>query len=450
MTARRPRLLRAPSLRGRLALALLAAPLVAGLLASPAGSPPTVRGDDLAAAQAQSQALQARIAANRQLAAQLSSDQANLTSQIQSTQASLSGVTANLTAVQARIDALSSQVAAVKARYDQLVGQLADLERQLADVQIDERARQVELAQRKGLLASRVRAAYRTDGTSMLETVFSAQSFADVFADVSSYMDIASQDRDLAGQVATAAAALASLEQTVQSTHDATEQLRQQAAAQKQQLDAQMAQLRQARAQLQALQNEIAVQLASQNAAYARMASNRVAAESQARAAQAALDSVNARIQALAAAAAARGAIPSGYSGGAFAWPMGGVISQPFGCTGVISEPPYGSCPHFHQGIDIVAPYGTPVRAAADGVIVWDGFMPAPDGAYDIEIAHSGSLMSLYGHLQAVGVAGVYNGAHVRQGQVIGYEGMTGNTTGPHLHFAIYRSGVPVNPMAYL
>ncbi len=453
MTDPRPSIRRPRFGRRVLVAFLLLLPLVAGLFGSPLAGPQVARGDDISNALAQQRALQAKIASQKAAAQALSADQAKLTAQIGATRASLTNVTANLQTVQAQIGTLADQVAQVKARYDQLVAQLADLEQQLAVIEVQERVRQAQLEERQAMLAARLRAAYRTDETSMLETVLSAQSFAAVVSDVGYYLDIGNQDRQLAQQIGQDQLTLSALHQTVSTTRDQTDQLSQQAAAQKKQLDAQMSALQAARNQLKRLQDQIAAQLAAQRAAYAKLAANKAQAEAQAAAAQAALEAVNRRIAQLAAEAAARGNIPSAYNG-TMIWPMGGEITQNFGCTGFWAEPPanpawgYGTCAHFHTGIDLVAPCGTPVHAAADGVVVWAGFMPPPDGAFDVEIAHSSNLLSLYGHFEPSNA--VWYGESVHQGDVVGYEGTTGNSTGCHLHWAVYLNGIPVNPRLFL
>jgi murein DD-endopeptidase MepM/ murein hydrolase activator NlpD len=410
--------------------------------------PPAVRGDELADARTQQQSLQARIAAEQKESARLAADQANLATEMADTSDSLATVTSSLTTMQARVDSLAVQVGRVQIRYEALAGQLTDLERQLAVVEVEERAKQSELAQRKAVLAAHIRAAYRTSETSLLETILSAASFTDVLSDVSSYLDMAGQDRQLAEQIVSGQRALAALHGTVEQARDATDRLRTETAARKRQLDTQLDQLQDARGRLRRLERQIASQLAAQRAASAKLAANKAETEARAKSDQAALDAVNRRLQELAAAEASRGTIPSEFSG-SMIWPMGGAISQDFGCTGFIAEPPYGSCAHFHQGIDIVAPYGTPIRAVADGVIVFVGYMPG-DGAWDVEIAHSANLITLYGHMTAGAVPGVSYGARVRQGQIIGYEGNTGNSTGAHLHWGVYRNGMPINPRLFL
>jgi peptidase M23-like protein/cell shape-determining metallopeptidase Csd3-like protein len=95
-----------------------------------------------------------------------------------------------------------------------------------------------------------------------------------------------------------------------------------------------------------------------------------------------------------------------------------------------------------HHGIDYAAPAGTPASSIADGVVVSKGWEGGLGNA--LRVRHSGSYVSLYGHLRGYS-KGIHVGAHVRQGQVIGYVGSTGLSTGPHLHFGFERDGRLIN-----
>jgi murein DD-endopeptidase MepM/ murein hydrolase activator NlpD len=99
-----------------------------------------------------------------------------------------------------------------------------------------------------------------------------------------------------------------------------------------------------------------------------------------------------------------------------------------------------------HQGVDYVAPTGTPVWAIGDGTVTAAGFKGA-NGNY-VGLRHRNGLETFYCHLSAIG-AGVVTGAKVLQKRVIGYVGMTGRATGPHLHFALKRDGHFVNPLSF-
>ncbi len=99
-----------------------------------------------------------------------------------------------------------------------------------------------------------------------------------------------------------------------------------------------------------------------------------------------------------------------------------------------------------HEGVDLVAPTGTPIHAAADGIVRG----AEPKGRYGnwIEIEHANGVATVYGHLQSFARNAV-PGAKVSQGEIIGYVGTTGRTTGPHVHFELLINGRPVNPIAY-
>src|SRR4051794_3578408 len=125
---------------------------------------------------------------------------------------------------------------------------------------------------------------------------------------------------------------------------------------------------------------------------------------------------------------------------GGLIWPVNGPITSPF-CEARAWE----SC---HPGIDIGVPSGTPIRAAAAGtVVLMQG--EASSGGYGnfTCIQHTGALSTCYAHQSRFGTS---MGAHVAQGQVIGYTGCTGRCFGPHLHFETRINGAVVNPMNYL
>jgi murein DD-endopeptidase MepM/ murein hydrolase activator NlpD len=130
-----------------------------------------------------------------------------------------------------------------------------------------------------------------------------------------------------------------------------------------------------------------------------------------------------------------------------FIWPEPqATISQPFGPSTLWYEPAYGGYAHFHTGIDLVEPFGSPVYAADDGVVALVGSSSSGYGNY-VVIAHSGGWDTLYGHLST---SVVKVGQIVTQGQVVGLEGSTGNSTGAHVHFELRINQRPVDPRPYL
>jgi murein DD-endopeptidase MepM/ murein hydrolase activator NlpD len=140
------------------------------------------------------------------------------------------------------------------------------------------------------------------------------------------------------------------------------------------------------------------------------------------------------------------GSRQTGPAGAVFAWPIqGAVLTQGFGPSTLSIEPAMFGFPHFHTGLDLASP-DTQITAAADGVVAAVGHGNTGYGNYVI-IVHAGGLVTLYGHL-SVTMATV--GQTVTQGQQIGVEGSTGNSTGVHLHFEVRLNGTPVDPSPYL
>ncbi len=127
---------------------------------------------------------------------------------------------------------------------------------------------------------------------------------------------------------------------------------------------------------------------------------------------------------------------PAGGGNGQLIWPVNGPITGSFG----ESRPG-----HMHAGIDIAAPGGTPIRAAASGKVVLLGFT----GGYGnfTCVQHTSSMSTCYAHQSRYGTS---MGASVSQGQVIGYVGSTGHSTGDHLHFEVRINGAPTSPLNYL
>ena len=122
-------------------------------------------------------------------------------------------------------------------------------------------------------------------------------------------------------------------------------------------------------------------------------------------------------------------------------WPVEGRVGSSFGER----QDPINGEGAFHSGLDIDAPKGTPVRAAADGDVT-DASMNAGYGR-EIILDHGHDVLTVYGHLSAMAVV---PGQHVIRGQVIGYVGQSGRATGPHLHYEVRVHNVPVNPHKYL
>lgn len=122
-------------------------------------------------------------------------------------------------------------------------------------------------------------------------------------------------------------------------------------------------------------------------------------------------------------------------------WPVKGWVTSEFGSR----DNPFGVGSEFHKGLDIATRLGKEIVASADGLIVESSYRP-DDGNY-IRIDHGYGVATAYAHLAR---SAVRKGARVKRGDLIGYVGDTGRSTGPHLHYAVYVNDVPVNPRKYL
>ena len=99
----------------------------------------------------------------------------------------------------------------------------------------------------------------------------------------------------------------------------------------------------------------------------------------------------------------------------------------------------------FHAGLDFTAPMGTPIYATADGIVRLATYNPGGYGNHVI-INHGYGYETLYGHMVRIKAR---QGQSVKRGEVIGYVGSTGKSTGPHCHYEVHRSGKPINPVYY-
>lgn len=122
-------------------------------------------------------------------------------------------------------------------------------------------------------------------------------------------------------------------------------------------------------------------------------------------------------------------------------WPTDGWVTSDFGYR----RSPFTDRREFHKGIDIAGPPGTPIYATAKGRVLSAG----RDGAYGLTVTidHGSGIVTLYAHMQRINVK---TGQDVSRGELIGYIGSTGRTTGPHLHYEVRLNGMPVDPKRYI
>jgi len=407
--------------------------------------------DPLAEAKAQQDALEATLSAQRAALTTLKAKATTLSGKLNAAKAELASVTAEFNRVSGLLSEVQQQVAEITARLAELRAQITALDEQLRVVAVHIRLQTEELRTRESLLEDHIRSAYERSQTSVLELLLSADSLDAATNQVGYMITVSDQDKQLAEEIR---ALRASLEAQEQALRDG----RREVAAARDEADAQAALLAQREAELAAMQKELArlkaaaeqrqrEQEAALNAALEARGNvaAEVAAIEKAALAQAKLV---ARLQAE---EDARRQAPSAFG---FKWPeVSFRVTQEWGPTNFRLEPPYtyrGTYyPHFHGGIDLANGCGTPILAIGTGTVKASGQPLWPwDSGYGVVISHGSGVQSWYWHLKAVVV--VRAGQVVSRGQVIGYEGTTGNSTGCHLHMGINDHGVWENPRVYL
>jgi murein DD-endopeptidase MepM/ murein hydrolase activator NlpD len=415
--------------------------------------------DQISAARDRQAELTKAISHSEQLVSELKAAEQSTAQDLAQTTQDLKDIRADLVATRERIDRVKERLARIRERHTELLEDqrqtdftLSLLEQELANGEAD-------LKQRRDALGQRLVEAYRSDTTSLMEQIFTAQSFSDVLSDTSANLAYGDQDAQMARQITQDQQALDSLRLLTTSTRLRTDQLRRETEdtwAKVQDLNRELAK---AKRRLETLKKKTEKAKERQEAQMRLIIKNKKQAAAAARAARAQRNALRARISHLVAAAQARatatfgggGGVHAGSGNGQFVWPANGYISQDYGCTGFPTNPPLGSCAHFHTGIDIAGRSGSPIVAAAAGVVAFAGWNPYEAvPAYIVVIAHGGGLSTLYAHMLPTGT--VHAGSVVRQGQLIGRMGSTGNSTGTHLHFEVWSGGdwSPVNPRAYL
>lgn len=416
--------------------------------------------DRLSAARDRQASLRGAMARQDRLISELDGDAARVRSALQDTNAQLDGIGDDLRALRRDI---AEATAALKRQVDRgkaLREEVRQLDTTLAllDLEIGQGAE--DLDARRQAFGRRLADAQRTQQTSLLEQVLNAASFADVLSNASAYEAYAAQDADEARLIEQDQAALDTMRALQATTRHRTDQLRRAADKAAAELRERRAELDAAKAKAKRLERKVKALKKRQLARARTIARNRTQAAAIARQHERAQQRLDRRIKGLVREAQrraearrraaerrqrSRGGGNSTATYGRFSWPAAGMVSQEFGCTGFYLEPRRGSCKHFHDGIDIANGMGTPIRASDFGVVAFVGWNPYDrDPAYMVIIGHSGGYTTGYFHLQPR--RAVRAGQTVRKGQVIGYMGSTGNSTGPHLHWEVYRNGQPVNP----
>ena len=361
----------------------------------------------------------------------------SLQQKIGSTQGKIAGkkrqegvLTTQVTGYNLRIRSLQGEINGLQQRQDRVQGELntkqAELDSirnrlQIAQDRLTRLRARLVVARR--VLAARLVALYKDDEPDMVTVVLESDGFADLLDRADFLSRISSQDhriittvRDLKAQVTTQVHQLTGLERQAAAAANAIRVKRDEIAA--------------AKGAIVSRQSDLVVARNQRAGALRQIRNARHTLEGQ-------LHDLQAKqVQALSAGVPGAGPIRRGS--GQFIWPVNGPVVSGFGMR-------WG---RLHAGVDIAVGAGTPIRAAAAGTVAFTQ-PEASSGGYGNYtcINHGGGISTCYAHQSRFGTTA---GAHVSQGQVIGYVGCTGHCFGDHLHFEVRVNGAPTDPLGWL
>ena len=368
--------------------------------------------DQKAAVDARIASLQAEIAASKQ-------QEGVLTSQLSAVVSELGAAQSAVEEAQSSLDALEAELAAEQDHLERLTALLREQTLRLQRLQ-------VEYRRAVGILEARVRAMYIEEPPDVLSFLVSASSFDDLIDNYEFLRRIGAQDRRIARQVESA-------KRRAASERLATANTRRLTASIVSVISARTGEARLARDRLVTNRDALAAARELEQSALisSRATREEYLAEVDALATQSATLAAAIRDSQAEAGSAGTGA----PSAAGLVWPVDGVVVSGFGMR-------WG---RMHEGIDIAASSGTPIRAAAAGTVIYAGWL----GGYGnlVVVDHGNGLATAYAHASSI-LVGV--GQEVAQGETVALVGSTGHASGPHLHFEVRVNGVAVDPLPYL
>lgn len=347
-------------------------------------------------------------------------------------------LTDEISALSSRIDDYEAQVSALRAQEQdaeiRLEAKQAELDK--AQAQVDEAYHQLKvlaarLKRSLAVLKQRLVAIYKAGDSGVTDLILTTKSYSDLI-ESSSYIEqiqnrnesIVGRVRDLRDQQEAVVIRLKKAKDTIEAARDEIASEKQNLATARKAVQDQQAKLRQVKSDRQAKVDSIDSKVDH-------------------------LEDIEADLQQKIAeqiaAASGVSVLPAGPmsspSAAGLIWPVDGPITSGFGGR----SSPGGIGTTYHEGLDIGVPEGTPIRAAASGTVI----IAAYTGGYGNYtcIDHGSGLSTCYGHQSSFAVSA---GQSVSQGDIIGYSGNTGNSTGPHLHFEVRINGVAQDPLGYL
>jgi len=343
----------------------------------------------------------------------------------------IAGLSSDISAYETQVAALRAEEREAEIRLEAKQDELDQAEAEVDKAYKELRILAERLKRSLKILKERLVAIYQSGETDMAELVLAAKDYGDLI-ERTEYLDqIQSHDETIVGRVRGLRDEQQAIVIRLKKAKDTIESARDEIAAEEQNLAT-------ARAAVESQQNELMAARSERRATLSRIEDHVGGLEE--------IESdLQAKIQEQIAAASGYTTIPAGPmsspSAAGLIWPVSGTVTSGFGGR----SSPGGVGSTYHEGLDIAVSEGTPIRAAKGGTVI----MASYNGGYGNYtcIDHGSGLSTCYAHQSQLGVS---SGQSVDQGQVIGYSGNTGASTGPHLHFEVRINGSAVDPMGYL
>jgi murein DD-endopeptidase MepM/ murein hydrolase activator NlpD len=351
--------------------------------------------------------LHSKIAAARAHEAQLNAEIASVTREIRALESRVGDVSQRLSVLERDLELHQRRLDKLNALYKFQTDRLIFLRREYERVVRTLNLRMIDI--------------YESRDPTLVELIINSESFQEILDHIHYLNAIAEQDTRIAVEVDDA-------RDEMKVTRAKTKKTRAAVASATRAVAVRTQQQRQVRDDLLATQGRLAGARGSKRSALAATKAQKSAWIAQANA----LAAADAQVRGQLSASQSSDSTPSASG---LIWPVNGPMTSPFGYR-------WG---RLHAGIDIAAPSGTPIHAAASGRVVIAGWVGGY-GNYTC-IDHGGGLATCYGHQSSFALGA---GASVSQGQVIGYVGNTGHSFGAHLHFEVRVNGSPVDPLGYL
>jgi murein DD-endopeptidase MepM/ murein hydrolase activator NlpD len=355
----------------------------------------------------------------------------------------VSSINQQLNSLHAQQQDAKEDIMSIDLKMNETQAKIDELDKKIQDttVELKEAAKQLQQAidrvqKRDKLLKTRVSAIYEAGDISYLEVLLGSQDFSDFLERLDAVKSIVDQDVTILEENKRDRDIIAEKKKQIETQLKNLKQMQAEAEQLKAQLETQRQERERILKELEAKEGELLEIKEEQERASLELVNQlQQKIEEQRRAEEASHRSSS---------GGGDWTPPPVHSGGQFVWPVSGArLSSPFGYR----IHPILKYRKFHDGQDMAAPQGTPIHAAADGVVASTGYMNGYGNT--VVIYHGNGLSTLYAHIRNGGIM-VSEGQSVKAGQKIAEVGSTGRSTGPHLHFTVIRNGQKVDPMSYL